>query len=485
MNHKMIFYTMGQILRVEGVLLLLPMIVSFIYGDGTWMWFLIPAAGLGLLGSGLAFRRPKDTMIQAKEGLVIVGLAWILLSVFGAFPFFLSGEIPNFLDCLFETVSGFTTTGSTILTKVAGTELVGGLSMGMLFWRSFTQWVGGMGVLVFVLAILPRSDVRAMHILRAETTGYKPGKLVSKVRTTARILYGIYFALTVFEIIFLLCGGMNFYDSLVHAFTTAGTGGFSPYADGMMYFDSVYLEMVVTVFMFLFGVNFQLFYLCLLGNFAAVFKNEELRWYFGIVIAAILLIALNIMHQVGGFWTALRYASFNFVSVITTTGFLSADFAYWPLFSRCVLIFAMFVGACAGSTGGGVKVSRFAIGCKSIFADMRHMLRPRTVVQPRFEGKTLEKEDSAGVARYLLLWIILAVLSVAVVSLTTDSFEQAVSGVVTCIGNVGPGTTPDLTVTFAHLHWSAKAVFVFDMLAGRLELFPILMLFSPATWRRR
>ena len=482
MNFRMIGYTIGQILRVEGVLMLLPLIVSLCYGESIWLWFLIPAASLAAIGSILALKVPADRTIQAKEGFVIVGLAWTLMSLFGCLPFWISGEIPVFIDALFETISGFTTTGSTVLSNVEG------LSYGMLFWRRFTHLIGGMGVLVFVLAILPRSDVRAMHLLRAETTGPKVGKLVSRMNSTARILYGIYIALTVLQTVFLLCGGMNLFDSITHAFATAGTGGFSTKNAGIAYFDSVYIEMVIAVFMFLFGINFQIFYLILVGNLRGVWRNEELRWYFVMVAVSVLLIAVDVMTLYeNSFGTAMRHAFFQVTSVISTTGFASTDYAQWPLFSKTILILLMFSGACAGSTAGGLKVSRVAIAVKSSFSELRRMLRPRSVVVPKFDGKPLESEEVSGVWHFILVYILLFALSLLLVSVGTNDLETAFSGVLTMMSNVGPGLSQAVgpMSNFGAQTVLTKIVYCFDMLAGRLELFPILILFAPATWRRR
>ena len=482
MNVKMIFYTIGQILRVEGALMLLPMIVSFCYGESTWLWFLIPAACLAAFGTVVTLKKPADHTIQAKEGLVIVGLSWVLMSLFGCLPFFVSGEIPAFIDALFETVSGFTTTGASILSDVEA------LSYGMLFWRSFSHWVGGMGVLVFVLAILPQSDVRAMHLFRAESTGPKIGKLVSKMKSSARILYGIYIALTLAETIFLLCGGMNFFDSITHAFATAGTGGFSTKNAGISAFGSLYLEMVIAVFMFLFGVNFQIFYLLLLKNFRGIWKNEELRWYVALVVLSVLVISLNVMVcYENSFGAALRYAFFQVTSVVSTTGFSTADFAAWPQLSKAVLLVLMFTGACAGSTAGGLKISRVAIAAKSTFSGLRRVLRPRSVVAPRFDGKPLEREEVAGVQHFLLVYVLLFAISFLLVSIGMNDFETAFSGVLTMLNNVGPGLSAQIgpASNFGAQTILTKIVFCFDMLAGRLELFPIIILFAPATWRRR
>ena len=355
----MIFYTLGRILMTESALLLLPAAVALLYHESPFP-FLIPAVILLLLFFLIGFRKPKQTALYARDGFVIVSLAWILLSAFGALPFVISGDIPHFVDAFFETVSGFTTTGATILTEVES------LSYSSLFWRSFTHWVGGMGVLVFVMAILPMNDGHSMHIMRAEVPGPSVGKLVSRMSDTAKILYGIYLAMTIIEIILLLLGGMSLFDSCIHAFGTAGTGGFSSRNLSVGAYNSVYFDVVIGVFMILFGVNFNLYYFLLIRRFRDVFQSEELRVYLLIICGSVLAITLNIFRMYGSFFQGLRHAFFQVSSIITTTGYATVDFNLWPSFSKAILVVLMFIGACAGSTGGGMKVARIVILLKTI-----------------------------------------------------------------------------------------------------------------------
>ena len=363
MNHKMIFYTLGQILKLEAAMLIMPLVVSLIYGEFQILAFVIPIIISGGAGLLLTIKKPGRPSFYAKEGFVIVGLSWIVLSVIGCLPFVISGAIPNFINALFETISGFTTTGATILD---GPEIES-LTKGIAFWRCFTHWIGGMGVLVFVLAILPNADGKTIHILRAESPGPQVGKLVSKIKITARILYLIYIAITVIEIVFLVCGDMNLFEAIVHSFSTAGTGGFSTKADSIGAYSS-YTQVVIGIFMLLYGMNFNIFYLLLLGNFKSVLKNEELRWYLGIVITATIIVTINVFYaydKVTPIGETIRHSFFAVSSIMTTTGFCTANFDLWPTLSKSVLIILMFIGSMAGSTGGGLKVCRIVILFKS------------------------------------------------------------------------------------------------------------------------
>ena len=380
MNYGMIRYIVGKMLLIEGFLLLFPAFVSFLYGEMEGISFLLTAMLL-LLVSFLGSRKPENTAIYAKEGFLIVALAWVLWSVFGALPFLFSGCIPRFEDAFFEVVSGFTTTGSTILRDIEG------LPKCMNFWRCLTHWVGGMGVLVFVMAVLPLSNKNSMFLMRAEIPGPTCDKLVPKARTTARILYTMYLGLSVAEVIFLLAGDMNLYQAVIHTFSTAGTGGFSDRNASVAAFNSAYIDGVITVFMLLFGINFNLYFLLLMKNVKGFFKNEELRNYLGIVAAAIVLITINIMNLYGGVLHAFRYAAFQVVSVITTTGFVTANFDLWPEFSKTILLMLMVVGACAGSTGGGMKVSRIMILGRTITKETRQILHPKSVNVVKLDGK--------------------------------------------------------------------------------------------------
>ena len=467
-------------MRVEAALLLLPMLAALAYRENTVLAFAVPALLLGLVGTLLARTRPPRTNFYAREGFLIVAVSWIVLSVFGALPFVISGEIPHFIDAFFETVSGFTTTGASILQDVER------LSHGMLFWRSFTHWVGGMGVLVFVLAILPKSSDGAIYLMRAEVPGPTVGKLVSKVKLTARILYGIYVVMTVIEIVLLCAGGMPLFDSVVHSFGTAGTGGFGIKNASIAYYDSAYIDGVITVFMILFGINFNLFYFILSGNILRALKSEELRWYLLIILGAILLITANIMPLYGGFFHTLRYAAFQVASIITTTGFSTTDFNLWPAFSHCILLTLMFFGACAGSTGGGIKIARIIMLVKNARYEVLHLFRTRSVKVVKFEGERVDVETGDALYAYLIAYILLFGASVLLLSLQGFDFLTNFSAVAACINNIGPGLSiVGPTGNYSNFSVFNKLLLSFDMLAGRLEIFPMLMLFTPSAWRAK
>lgn len=480
MNSRMTTYILGKMLGVEGLVLFIPMAVALLYGEENYIYFLITSVILGCLYLIFGRKKPENSTIYTKEGLVIVAAAWILWSVFGALPFFLSGSIPNYIDALFETVSGFTTTGSTIL------ENVSGMSYGMNFWRCLTHWIGGMGVLVFVMVLTSLDDKSSMHLMRAEVPGPEADKLVPKARATAKILYGMYFALTALEVIFLLCGGMNLYDSIIHSFSTAGTGGFNNRNNSVAFYDSAYIDGVITAFMILFGINFNMYFFLLLKNVKAVFKNEEVRTYLGIIAGATILIMVNIMHIYGTPLKAFRYAVFQVAAIITTTGFATADFNLWPEFSKVILLTLMIVGACAGSTGGGMKVSRVLILLKNIKREIHKMLHPKAVNIVRVNGQKISDETMQGVYVYFIAYIFILIGSVLIVSLDNFDFATTFSAVLTELNNVGPGIAQVGPVeNFYEFSWISKIVFCLDMLIGRLEIFPFLMLASPALWRRK
>ncbi len=483
MNYGMIVYILGTILKAEAILMSLPALVAFLCGEGDLVPMLaaiLIASGAGLL---FTFKKPKNTVIYAKEGFVVTALSWVVMSLVGALPFVFAGAIPSYIDAVFETVSGFTTTGASILTDVEG------MSRGLLFWRSFTHWVGGMGVLVFLLAIVPLAGGRSVHIMRAESPGPVVGKLVPKVRDTAMILYGIYITMTVVLIALLLLGGMPLYDSAVHAFGTAGTGGFGIWGDSIAHYDSAYIDVVLSIGMVLFGVNFNIYYLLLMGKVKSILRSEELRWYLGIIAGATLLIAWNTLSRWGGILQSLRYASFQVASVITTTGFATADFNLWPELSRMLLLVLMLVGACAGSTGGGMKVSRLIIMLKSAKREISRMLHPRSVYTLQFEGKPLEDQTIHNVFTYFFILVFLVIASVLLVSLDNMDFDSTFSAVLACINNIGPGLgIVGPMGSYAALSPLSKLVLILDMLLGRLEIFPMLMLFAPSVWigkRRR
>lgn len=480
MNKKMIIYILGKMLGVEGAVLLIPAIVSFVYGERSGLSFVAVSVILAVIFLLLGRKKPESTTIYGKEGFVIVGLAWVLWSLFGALPFCISGSIPNYIDAFFETVSGFTTTGSTILTDIES------LPMGVNFWRCFTHWIGGMGVLVFVLMITSLDDQNSMPLMRAEMPGPEADKLVPKARHTAKILYEMYFVLTAAEVVLLMFGGMNLYDAVVHSFSTAGTGGFSNRNASVSFYDSAYIDGVITVFMILFGVNFNLYFLLLLKDWKSVLKNEELRAYLGIIATAIAVITVNIVNIYGSVLHAFRYASFQVASIITTTGFYTADFELWPQLSQVILLTVMFVGACAGSTGGGIKVCRFVILCKSIRQELKKILHPNAVTVVKMNGKKVSAETLRGINVYFAAYIFIMVLSVILVSIDNFDFATSFSGVLTTINNVGPGISKvgpvDNFYMFSPL---SKIVFSFDMLVGRLEIIPFLLMLSPDLWRRR
>ena len=479
MNYGMIRFIVGKMLLIESFLLLVPAFVSLIYQEKSGIWFLI-VTGILLVLSRLLSKKPKDMSLYAKEGFLVVALAWILWSLFGALPFVLSGTIPRFEDAFFEVVSGFTTTGSTILTDIEG------LPMGMNFWRCLTHWVGGMGVLVFVMTIIPLSTKNSMFLMRAEVPGPTCDKLVPKARSTARILYGMYVGLSALEVVFLLAGGMNLYEALVHTFSTAGTGGFSSRNASIAAFDSAYIDGVITIFMLLFGVNFNLYYLLLLKNVKDVFRNEELKTYLGIVAVSAVLITANIAGMYGSILKAFRYAGFQVVSVITTTGFVTADFELWPEFSKTILLILMVIGACAGSTGGGMKVSRIMILGRTVMREIKQILHPKSVNVVKMDGKRLTDENTHGVYVYTICYVAILAASVLLVSIDNFDFTTNFTAVLTTLNNVGPGLAQVGPIeNFADFSWFAKMILSLDMLIGRLEILPIMMLLAPQTWRKK
>lgn len=477
MNYKMVFSILGKVFLLEALLLIFPMAVGFIYNENTFNAYLYPIIGLLVVGAPLSFLNSKDKNMYAKEGFVVVSLAWILMSVIGAIPFVLTGTL-NFVDALFETVSGFTTTGSTVINNL---DVV---NKSILFWRSLTHWIGGMGVLVFVLAFTSGYNSGGMHVLRAESPGPTVGKLVSKLSFTARILYGIYFVMTVTLTVLLLCGGMSVFESIVHAFATAGTGGFGVRGDSFASYGS-YTQVVVAVFMLLFSINFNIFYLILIGNVKKALKSEEFRIFMTIIVVATLSIALNIMSQVGNFAEALKHSFFQVTSISSTTGFVSADFQQWPEFSKSIILVLMLVGACAGSTGGGMKVSRIVILFKSFLADLKKMLHPKAVVSVKFENEPLEKETERNVHSYFVVYILIVIVSTLILSLDVNDFLTNFSASISCMSNVGPGfNLVGPMSNFALYSPLSKILLSLVMIVGRLEIFPIILLFAPRTWKK-
>lgn len=480
MNTKIVRYILCRMLGVEAALLLVPVLVAVIYQEKCGIVFLIPIVILCLLFWVVGRKRPEHGQIYGKEGMVIVALAWILWSLFGAMPFTLSGYIPSYVDAFFETVSGFTTTGSSIIPDV---EV---LPHCLLFWRSFTHWIGGMGVLVFVLVVTSLDRKNSMHLMRAEVPGPEKDKLVPKAMSTARILYGMYLTLTVIEMVFLVIGGMNLFDSMIFSFGSAGTGGFSNYADSVAHFNSAYIDGVITVFCALFGVNFALFYFMILGDFKSILKNEELRTYILLIAGATAAIMLNIHSLYPTIGKSFRYAVFQVVTVITTTGYSTADFAQWPMFSKAVLMMLTVIGACASSTGGGIKVSRLLVGIKCVKREIVQLAHPKSVGIIRIGGKKVSSDVLRTIYIYFIAYVGILIGSVVLVSLDNFDFETTFSAVLTTLGNVGPGMAQVGPMgNFAEFSPLSKLILCFDMLAGRLEIFPFLVLFTAPAWRRK
>ncbi len=477
MNKSIILHIIGWILTVEGAFMALPLIVAVIYKEQSGISFLITIGICLVIGVPLVLRKPKSKTFFSKEGFVSVALGWIVLSTMGALPFYISGEIPSFVDALFEIISGFTTTGSSILSNV---EV---LSYSMLFWRSFTHWIGGMGILVFILAILPMTGGERIHILRAESPGPSIEKLVPKMKSTAIILYAIYFGMTVLQIILLLVGKMPVFDAITISFGTAGTGGFGIKNTSLADY-STYIQNVVTIFMLIFGVNFNIYYLLLFRKFKIAFKSEELRSYLLIVLTAIVLIAFNI----GGlknFLASIQVAAFQVASVITTTGYATLDYNTWPTFSKAILVLIMFIGACAGSTAGGMKVSRIVILFKTLGKELSYLIHKRSVKILKFDGNRIEHEIIRSINVFFVSYIFIFAVSVLLVSLDNFDFTTSFTAVAATLNNVGPGLeVVGPAGNFSSFSNLSKFVMMFDMLAGRLEIFPLLLLFSPSTWKK-
>ena len=474
---RSIIYILGWILLIVAVMMVMPMAVAAIYMETEGFAFLGTAALSAILGFILIKTRPETIRFQAKEGQACTALGWIVMSIIGAVPLTVSGEIPSYLDAVFETVSGFTTTGASILPNV---EL---MTKTTNMWRCFTHWIGGMGILVFLLAVLPLVGGTNMQLMKAESPGPSVGKLVPKVRFTAQLLYMLYIALTVLMILMLLIGRMPLYDAMCTAFGTAGTGGFGIYADSCASF-SPYVQWVITVFMILFGVNFNVYYLLFLRQFRAAAKCEEMRWYLGIIVVAALLIYRSTASMYGSIEEGLRTSFFQVGTIITTTGFSTVDFNLWPTFSKIIILMLMFVGACAGSTGGGLKVSRIAIAGKSFFTYIGSFLHPRAVRKVKFEGKEVEMDTLKAIFVYFVGVMLIVVLSILIVSLDNFDLETTVSAVAATFNNIGPGFgAAGPAACYADFSPISKLVMIFDMLAGRLEVFPLVLLLTPRFWR--
>lgn len=480
MNKRMILYLLGAILVIESVFMLLPVVTALCYREPAGWWFVWTMLAAGIFGAAaMLFSRPSSKTIYAKDGLVTVALSWILLSLVGALPFTLSGEIPFYLDAVFEMISGFTTTGSSILPDVEA------LSRCMLMWRSFSHWLGGMGILVFMMAIVRLEGGQGIHLLRAESPGPTVGKMVPRMVDSSKILYSIYFALTLIQIVFYLAGGMPLFDTLCNAFGTAGTGGFAIKGASLGAYD-YYAQTVTTVFMILFGVNFSIYFFLLRKKFDLAFKNTELRWYLIIIFASIAAITVNIVPQFPSVYDALHHAAFAVGSVITTTGYCTVDFNLWPELSRVILVFLMLIGACAGSTGGGLKVSRAVILFKSVQKELRLLISPHAVKAVTVDGKRVSADTIRSVSNYFLMYVLLTLVSILLVSLDNFDGTTTITAVFATFNNIGPGLGMVGPVgNFAMFSPLSKVVLCLDMLFGRLELYPMVILLLPSTWTRR
>lgn len=477
MNGAMVIYILGSVLKVEACLLLFPCLVAAVYKEGAISWFLLTAVLSAAVGFLLARKKPENTVFYLKEGCVSTALSWIVISVVGCLPFYWSGAIPSFTDALFETVSGFTTTGASILSDVEC------LPWSILFWRSFSHWIGGMGVLVFLLAIIPLSGGSHMNLMRAESPGPSVGKLVPKVRATARILYMIYLGMTVVELIFLLIGGMPFLEAVMISFGTAGTGGFGVRNSSIGGY-SPYIQWVVAIFMILFGVNFNAYYFILLKRFKQALNMEEVKGYFFLIAAASAIIFVNVYDRTMTAADTIRHVVFQVGSLMTSTGFSTVDFDLWPSAAKTVLIIIMFIGACAGSTGGGLKVSRVIILVKSVRRELNAYLHPKSVKTIKMDDKPLDQGAISSVGVYFTTFIIVFGVSFFLVSLEGNDLETNFTAVLTTLNNMGPGLSKvGPTQNFGGMSTLTKYVLMFDMLAGRLELFPMLVLFHPVLWK--
>lgn len=486
MNYRITAYYLGLILKIVCAFLIIPFITALCYGE--WyesLYFVYTALIFLAVGFALAPKSPKNKKLGTKEGLIIVGISWFIVSLIGALPFVFSGAIPNYLNALYETISGFTTTGATILNDVEA------LPRSMLMWRSLSHWLGGMGILVFLLAILPSSDGSTFQLMKFESPGPQVGKIVSKVRHSAAILYIIYFALTVVEMIFLLCGGLSVFDSVNLALSNAGTGGFAVTNASIASYNSLYVEIVIIVFMMIFSLNFNVYYLLVIGRVAAAFKNEELRAYLIYIVVSVLAVALSLYFSVGSavmsFGTALRDSAFAVATLSSSTGFTTADFAQWSGAAKAVLTVVMFIGACAGSTGGGLKFSRMMVVLKSAGATLLTSIRPNGVHLVKLNRKSLSKRDTDNIMGYFVVFILVIAVSVLLLCAVGYDFSVSFYTSLSMFNNMGPNLASSVgaTASYDSFNWAAKIVMMADMLIGRLEIYPVLLLFAPQSWSRR
>ena len=479
MSKRTVLYISGWVLLIEGGTMQLSTLIGLLHREHHFLYFLIIGLSMMLLGGLIVFFKPKKLIMYTKEGFASTAIAWLTLSLFGCLPFFLSGTIPSFMDAFFESVSGFTTTGSTILTEIEG------LPRCMLFWRSFTHWLGGMGVIVFLLAIIPRLGVnQSINLMKAESTGPSVGKSMPKLRTYAFFLYSIYFFLTISEFILLILGGMSPYDSITTSFSCAGTGGFMVYNDSLARF-SPYIQEVCAVFMVLFGVNFYIYILIITKKFRNALKSEELWVYLGIVLCSTIAVAIDINEKYNSFFSSLHHSFFYVSSVISTTGLAIEDNNKWPIFAQCVIIMLMFIGASAGSTGGGFKVSRILILLKEIKKEIMLIIHPRTVQTIKMDGKKIDHSVTRSVSVFFIIYVAIVIGSTLLIALNGFDFETTFSSVMATLNNVGPGFAKVGSAdNYAKFSIFSKIVFCFNMLAGRLELYPMILIFAIPAWKK-
>lgn len=486
MNYNMTRYILGQLALILAVCLLIPFAIA-LFGNETNTPLAFGSIITGLCAFGLpnALIKPKNRELRPRCGITVVALSWLGLSLVGALPFFISGYVPDYVDALFETVSGLTTTGSSILTNIEA------LPSSLLLWRSFTHWIGGMGVLVLAIAILPKNDPATVHLMKAEVPGPQFGKLVSKLRFTARILYGIYIIITILEIIALLLCGMNLFDAVIHSFGTAGTGGFSNKNSSVAYFDSIAIDIVITVFMIIFSINFNLFYFALIGNVKEAIKSEELKVLIGIFLVSTILITISLTaSNVYNLWNSFRYSAFQVSSIVSTTGYSTADWSTWPVFCQTILFILMFIGGSAGSTAGGLKVYRVVILSKLGFNAIKKTFSPRSYLSAKMDGKTVDENLLSSITGYFITYMLVFLGSFLLLSAVSGDVIDGVltnfSAVTTCLNNVGPGLGPLIgpAGNFSTFNTASKIILILDMLLGRLEIFPILILFTPIAWKK-
>ncbi len=478
MNYRIIRYVLSWVLKIEAVCMILPLICSFVYAEqtkGVWLFCIALCLSMGVL---LSFKSPKDKTMYVKDGFISVALSWILLSLFGSLPFVFSGAIPNFTDALFETVSGFSTTGASVIKDLDV------IPKSIIFWRSFTHWIGGMGVLVFLVALLPLSGSSNFYLIKAESPGPSVSKLVPRVKSTAKILYLIYISMTVLEIVLLLIGGMKPFDAITLSFGTAGTGGFGISNAGFSIY-SPYCLSVITIFMILFGIDFSIYYLILLGKVRSVLKSDELKAYLGVILLSIIIITINVRPLFESLTETIRHSSFQVASLITTTGYATVDFNKWPELSKTLLLTIMFFGACAGSTGGGIKISRILIMLKSIAKEIRIIAHPKSTIKIKMNGRLVEHETVRSVNVFMVSYLAIFVFSLLIISLDNFDFTTNFTAVTATINNIGPGLSKVGPMeNFALFSPLSKIVLIFNMLVGRLEIFPILLLLFPRTWKK-